>query len=131
MTCIRIASNKIIIIHMWLISRTSYKSCENKTQQPWFYEFNLQPLGIKLNIGDINIVAYDFLWIVDEKNEQNNKSFNNRSALYHLLNVPFEDDHYYFMNDAGGMKYGILQSDEYDSTKYNIYKMWYQKSLIK
>lgn len=51
--------------------------------------------------------------------EQHNKRFNNRSALYHLLNVPFDDDHYYFMNDAGGGKYGILQSDEYDSAKYH------------
>lgn len=32
--------------------------------------------------------------------EQNNKRFNNRSSSYHLLNVPFDDDHYYFMNDA-------------------------------
>lgn len=39
--------------------------------------------------------------------------------MYHLLNVPFDDDHYYFMNDAGGGKYGILQSDEYDSAKYH------------
>lgn len=35
-----------------------------------------------------------------ERYEQNNKRFNNRSSSNHLLNVPFDDDHYYFMNDA-------------------------------
>lgn len=81
------------------------------------YKTNLQPPGIKFSIVDINSVVYYLFVIVDEKNEQNNKSFNNRSALYHLLNVPFDDDHYYFMNDAGGVKYSILQSDEYDLAK--------------
>lgn len=46
-------------------------------------------------------ILYLHRFVVSDKlYEQNNKRFNNRTSSYHLLNVPFDDDHYYFMNDA-------------------------------
>lgn len=44
------------------------------------------------------ILTYDIVVMRSGKYEQNNKRFNNRSTPYHLLNVPFDDGNYYFMN---------------------------------